>query len=276
MRIALAQFTAGTDPAKNLKLVLAGIGQAVQERADLVVFPEAMICSFARPRADAAEPLDGPWASAVRAAAAAAEVTVIVGTFTPGRSAKVRNTLLVTGPAIEAHYNKIHLFDAYGYRESDQIEPGDALVVVEIGGVKIGLTTCYDLRFPELFKALALQGADVIVVPSSWAPGERKVAQWRSLAVARALDSTSLIVAVGQALPPAGGAVDGPRKPTGVGHSIVVGPLGDVLLELGEAPELAVLDLDPSVVAAARETLPVLTNARFTSALTSADPAQRR
>ena len=105
---------------------------------------------------------------------------MIVGTFTPGRSAKVRNTLLVTGPAIEAHYNKIHLFDAYGYRESDQIEPGDALVVVEIGGVKIGLTTCYDLRFPELFKALALQGADVIVVPSSWAPGERKVAQWRS------------------------------------------------------------------------------------------------
>lgn len=268
MRIALAQFTAGTVPARNLQLVLEQISAAAAAGAQLVVFPEAMICSFARPRAEAAEPLDGPWASAVRAAARDADITVITGTFTPGSGSKVRNTLLVTGPGIEAHYDKLHLFDAYGYRESDQIEPGDQVVTVQLDGVTVGLATCYDIRFPELFKELAAQGAELIVVPASWAPGEGKVDQWRALAIARALDSTSLIVAAGQALPVTDDAADpGSRKPTGVGHSLVVGPLGEVLLELGERPELAILDVDPGEVAIARASLPVLTNSRFSSAL---------
>lgn len=266
MRVALAQFTATTDPAENLQLVREQIALAAAVDAQLVVFPEAMICSFARPRADAAEPLHGPWASAVRAVAGDAGVTVIVGTFTPGSGSKVRNTLLITGPGIEAHYDKIHLFDAYGYRESDQIEPGREVVTVAIGGVTVGLATCYDIRFPELFKMLADQGADVIVVPASWAPGEGKVEQWRALAIARALDSTSLVVAVGQALPAPADAEDGAPKPTGVGHSIVTGPLGQLLLELGDEPELAIVDLDLGSVARARAALPVLANSRFSSA----------
>jgi len=263
MRIALAQFTADTVPARNLQLVLEQIPAAAAAGAQLVVFPEAMICSFARPRAEAAEPLDGPWASAVRAAAKDAGITVIIGTFTPGTGSKVRNTLLVTGPGIEAHYDKIHLFDAYGYRESDQIEPGDQVVTVAIGGVTVGVATCYDIRFPELFKVLAAQGAELIVVPASWAPGQGKVDQWRALAIARALDTTSLVVAVGQALPAADDSGAGVRKPTGVGHSIVAGPLGERLLELGEEPELRVIDLDLEAVARAREALPVLANSRF-------------
>ena len=268
MRIALAQFAATTDPAQNLAVVLEQIGRATAAGASVIVFPEAMICSFARPRIDAAEPLDGPWASAVRAAAATAGITVIVGTFTLGSSGRVRNTLLVTGPGIEASYDKLHLFDALGYRESDQIEPGDELVVCDLDGVRLGLATCYDVRFPEQFKALAQLGAEVIVVPSSWAPGERKVEQWRTLVTARALDSTSIVVGLGQALPPADGSSEpGARKPTGVGHSIVAGPLGEVLLELGPDPELAVIDLDPAVVAAARVALPVLTTSRFTNSL---------
>jgi len=268
MRIALAQFAATTDPAQNLAVVLEQIGRATAAAASVIVFPEAMSCSFARPRIDAAEPLDGPWASAVRAAAAKAGITVIVGTFTPGRSGHVRNTLLVTGPGIEASYDKLHLFDALGYRESDQIEPGDELVVCDLDGVRLGLATCYDVRFPEQFKALAQLGAEVIVVPSSWAPGERKVEQWRTLVTARALDSTSIVVGLGQALPPADGSSEpGARRPTGVGHSIVAGPLGEILLELGPDPELAVIDLDPAVVAAARVALPVLTTSRFTNSL---------
>ena len=267
MRVALAQFTATTEPSQNLGVVLEQLALAADGGAHLVVFPEAMICSFARPRAEAAEALDGPWASAIRAAAAAAGITVVVGMFTPGSSGKVRNTLLVTGPGVEAHYDKLHLFDAYGYRESEQIEPGDELVLVEIDGVSVGLATCYDLRFPEQFKALANQGARVIVVPSSWAPGERKVEQWQTLVTARALDSTSIVVAVDQALPPTGDSTAGARKPTGVGHSIVAGPLGETLLELGPEPELAYVDLDVASVAAARDALPVLVNSRFTAHL---------
>ncbi len=104
MRIALAQFTAGTDPAANLELVLEQIGRAATAGARLVVFPEAMSCSFARPRIEAAEPLDGPWAYAVRQAAGDAGVTVIVGLFTPGRTGPVRTTrrLAVIDLALDA------------------------------------------------------------------------------------------------------------------------------------------------------------------------------
>ncbi len=268
MRIALAQFTAGTEPAANLELVLAQIGRAAASGAQLVVFPEAMSCSFARARIEAAEALDGPWANAVRQAAADAGVTVIVGIFTPGGNGKVRNTLLVTGPDLDAHYDKLHLFDAYGYLESEQIEPGDAVVTVSIAGVVCGLSTCYDIRFPELYKQLAAAGAELIVVPASWAPGERKVEQWRSLAVARALDSTSFVVAVDQAEPPSDpDAETGGRRPTGVGHSLVVDPLGEILLELDAEPRLVTIDLDLDVVRAARTALPVLANSRFTSEL---------
>jgi len=268
MLIALAQFTASTDPAQNLEVVLEQVAHAARAGARLVVFPEAMICSFARPRADAAEPLDGPWSSAVRQAASTAGVTVVVGTFTPGGGGKVRNTLLVTGPGVEAHYDKVHLFDAYGFRESEQIEAGHELVLVDIEGIRFGLATCYDIRFPELFTSLGQAGAEVILVPSSWAPGERKVEQWRSLAIARALDSTCFVVAVDQAEPAADPDSEGQtRKPTGVGHSIVAGPMGELLVELGSGPQLAFVDLDPAAVAAAREALPVLANSRFTRAI---------
>lgn len=270
MRIALAQFTAGTDPAANLQLVLEQIGRAAARGAELVVFPEAMSCSFARARIEAAEPLDGPWANAVRQAAADAGATVIVGMFTPGRDGRVRNTLLIIGPDVEAHYDKLHLFDAYGYLESEQIEPGDAVVTVTIAGVVVGLTTCYDIRFPELYKRLAADGAELIVVPASWAPGERKVEQWRALAVARALDATCFVVAVDQAEPPADpDAEPGSRRPTGVGHSLVVDPLGEILLELDSEPRLATIELDLDAVHAARAALPVLANSRFRSKLST-------
>lgn len=268
MRIALAQCTAGTDPAANLELVVDQIGRAAAAGADLVVFPEAMSCSFARARIEAAEPLDGPWANAVRQAATDWAITVVVGLFTPGRDGKVRNTLLVTGPGVEAHYDKLHLFDAYGFAESEQIEPGEAVVTATVAGVVCGLTTCYDVRFPELYKQLARAGAELIVVPASWAPGERKVEQWRALAVARALDTTCFVVAVDQAEPPSGpDPVPGGRKPTGVGHSLVVGPLGEILLELDAEPRLALVDLDVEDVRTARATLPVLANSRFSSTL---------
>lgn len=259
MRVALAQVAASTDPAVNLQLVRNWTADAASRGAELVVFPEATMCSFARPRAEAAEPFDGPWADAVRRLAAETGVIVVVGMFTTTTATpQVRNTLLVTGPEVEARYDKLHLFDALGYAESRQIEPGEAPVTFRLGGHTVGLTTCYDVRFPNLFTHLAGLGAELILVPASWAPGADKLHQWRTLVTARAMDSTSFVVAVDQALPAA--SPDG-RTPTGVGHSMAVGPTGQVITELGDGEELAIVDLELDAVAGIRDRLPVLRHA---------------
>lgn len=263
MRIALVQVAATTDPAANLEIVRTRAAQAASLGAELVVFPEATMCSFARPRTDAAEPFDGPWASGVREIAAELGVTIVVGMFTTTDGPRVRNTLLVTG-GVEACYDKVHLFDALGYAESRQIEAGTRAVTIELGGHPIGLATCYDVRFPALFTHLAGLGAELILLPASWAPGEAKLHQWRTLVTARAMDSTCFVVAVDQSVPPV--ATDG-RTPTGIGHSLVVDPTGAVLLELGDADEVALVDLDLASVAGVRERLPVLQHAvRFDDA----------
>ena len=259
MRVGVAQILSTTDPAENLEQVRHQARTAAHQGAELVVFPEATVCSFARPRAEAAEAFDGPWASRVRESARQLGITIIVGMFTSTASAKVRNTLLVTGPDVEGRYDKIHLFDALGYAESRQIEAGELPALVTIGPATIGLATCYDIRFPELFTYYARHGADLVVVPASWAPGPHKAHQWRTLATARAMDSTCFVVACGQAEP---GIQEGERKPTGVGHSLVVDPFGTVLLELGSEPALAVVDLDLALVVQARAALPLLEHAR--------------
>lgn len=258
MRIALAQLTSSVEPSENLELVRDHTARAAEAGAELVVFPEATMCSFARSVAEIAQPWDGPWANGVREIARTAGITVIVGMFAATGTEQVTNSLLVAGPGVEARYDKIHLFDALGYRESDVIAAGDRPVVVEVAGVKVGLATCYDIRFPSLFTQLALSGAQVIVVPASWAPGPGKLHQWRTLATARAMDSICFVVACDQARPE--GVED--TRPTGVGHSLVVDPLGTVLTELGDEPELVVVDLDLTQVAAARQAIPVLRNAR--------------
>ena len=135
--------------------------------------------------------------------------------------------------------------------------PGATVVVVSVDGVGVGLTTCYDLRFPELFTTLARRGADLIVVSASWAAGPGKLEQWTLLARARALDSTSYIVAAGQADP---GEPLASSAPTGVGGSLVVSPFGDVVAAAGAGPQLLVADLDLERVTKARETIAVLRN----------------
>lgn len=254
MRIALAQVRSGTQPGDNLALIADAAGDAALQGADVVVFPEAAMCSFARNPAEVAEPFDGPWATAVREIAAKAGVTVVAGMFVAADDARVHNTLLVAG-ASPARYDKIHLFDALGYRESAHVAPGQRLVSFDVAGGRIGLATCYDVRFPSQFTGLARGGAEVIVVAASWAPGPGKTDQWRILARARAMDSTSYVVAVDQA---ACGDPSAPGLPTGVGHSLAVSPTGEVLAELGTEPEMAVVEVDLAHVTAVREALPVL------------------
>src|SRR6201986_1878025 len=143
MRIAVAQLLSGTDPADNLRLVRDYTRWGAESGASLVAFPEATMCRFGVPLAPIAEPVDGPWADGVRRIAADAGITVVAGMFTPADGRRVHNPLLAAGPAgsgIDPHYDKIHLYDAFGFTESTTVAPGREPVGVDVDAVGVGLT----------------------------------------------------------------------------------------------------------------------------------------
>jgi predicted amidohydrolase len=251
LSVTVVQEASGLDPAGNR----ARLHDLVPADSDLVVLPEAFARDFGEPGSDVspyAEPLDGPFATELAAVAAEHNTTVVAGMFeTSADPARPHNTLLVRGAAT-ASYRKIHLYDSFGYRESDALAPGALTpVVVDVADFRIGLMTCYDLRFPELGRLLVDHGAEVLVVPAAWVAGPRKVEHWRTLARARAIENTVFVVAAGQ---------PGPRY---TGHSLVVDPLGDVLAEADEEPAVLRATLDRAVLDEARRTNPSLANRRF-------------
>jgi predicted amidohydrolase len=257
MRIALAQITSSTDKSANLGFVDDFTRRASEAGARLVLFPEATMCRFGVPLAPIAEPLDGPWADGVRAVAERNNVTVVAGMFCPSDDGRVTNTLIAAGPEGNTHYHKIHLYDAFGFSESRTVAPGFEPVLISIDGVAVGLTTCYDIRFPELYVELARRGAQLITVHASWGSGQGKLEQWTLLARARAMDTTGYVAAVDQAYPGDDIAAVGP---TGVGGSMVASPLGEVVASAGSDQQLLVSDLDLTAVEKARETVAVLHN----------------
>lgn len=263
MRVALCQIVSSPDPAANLGLVADGVRRAAEAGATIAVFPEATMACFGVKLGPLAEPLDGPWANAVRQLAEEAGIAVVAGMFVPADDDRVTNTLLVTGRGLDTHYDKIHLYDAFGFAESRTVAPGKDPLVVRIDGIGVGLTTCYDIRFPGLYTTLADHGASVIVTPASWGAGVGKREQWELLVRARALDSTSWIVACGQADPRSVGQEPRGKAPTGIGYSMVASPLGLVHAQLGDTPDVLVTDLDPDAVEEARRTVPVLANRQF-------------
>lgn len=257
MRIALAQISAGTDRASNLELVADYTQRAAAGGAQLVLFPEATMCRFGVPLSPVAEPLDGPWATGVRDIAARAGVVVVAGMFAPSDDGRVTNTLIATGPGVEAHYHKIYLYDAFGFEESRTVAPGSEPVTITVDGVTVGLTTCYDIRFPELFIELARRGAALITVHASWGSGPGKLEQWTLLARARGVDTTGFVAAVDQAYP---GDEIAEAGPTGVGGSVVASPTGEVVAAAGADPQLLIHDVDLDIVSKVRDTVAVLRN----------------
>ena len=261
MRIALAQIQSGTEPEANLKLVEDYTRRAADAGAGLVLFPEATMCRFGVPLSEIAQPLDGSWADGVRRIAASAGVTVIAGMFVPADDGRVTNTLIATGPGVDAHYDKIYLYDAFGFTESRTVAPGHEPVTIKVAGdsgpVTVGLSLCYDVRFPELYVELARRGAQLITVHASWGTGPGKLEQWTLLARARALDTGSFVGAVGQAYP---GDEIAALGPTGVGGSVVASPLGEIIESAGPDPSLLVTDVDPDAVQSVRDTIAVLRN----------------
>jgi predicted amidohydrolase len=251
LSVTVVQEASGLDPDDNR----ARLRDLVPSDSDLVVLPEAFARDFGEAGSDVgpfAEPVDGPFARELAEVAAERNTTVVAGMFeTSSEPARPYNTLLARGAA-SASYRKIHLYDSFGHRESDALSPGPLVpVVCEVAGFRLGLMTCYDLRFPELARVLVDHGAEVLVVPSAWVAGPRKVDHWRTLVRARAIENTVFVVAAGQ---------PGPRY---TGHSMVVDPFGEVLAEAGETPAVLRATLDRELLVEARRTNPSLANRRL-------------
>ncbi len=249
MRLALAQIDSGTDVATNLAAIRSAVEDAAARGAALVCFPEYAMYekkvvdgSFA----DVAEPVEGPFASAVADLARRHAVAVIAGmveSHPQGR--QPYNTLVGFGAdgALVGVYRKIHLYDTYGFRESHWISRPDPPqhVVMPVAGMRVGVMTCNDLRHPSMAARLAADGADMLAVCASWVPGAQKVEQWRILTAARAIENVIVTAAVCQ------------TPPVSIGTSLVVDPVGAVLGELGQQAGILCVDIDPDLTARARE-----------------------
>ena len=166
-------------------------------------------------------------------------------------------TVVVADGAVAGSYRKIHLYDALGFIESEGMSPGpaaiDDLVVVDVAGAKVGVQTCFDLRFPEISAALAARGAEILVLGAAWVPGQRKVEQWRTLLAARAIETTSFVVAAAQ------------PAPRYCGHSSIVSPSGEILAEAGDDAGSISATLDLRSLSAIRSSMPVLQSRRLDS-----------
>ncbi|WP_293781291.1 carbon-nitrogen hydrolase family protein [uncultured Aeromicrobium sp.] len=260
MRIALVQFASDIDAAANRRTIAATLDDLDGESIDLVVLPEAAMHDFGSPDHDlsaAAEPLDGPFVRLLAGYAGRLGATIVAGMFerTDGLP---YNTLVVVGSdgTLVTAYRKIHLYDSFGYRESERLRPGEITpVTFAVGDSTVGLMTCYDLRFPELARALmdAAETPDLLLVPAAWVAGDRKLEHWRTLLTARAVENTVYVAAAAQA---------GDRY---TGHSLVVDPWGSIVDEAHDAPAVVLADLDPEVVARSREVNPSLANRRMRS-----------
>ncbi len=258
LRLTLVQAASALDPATNRDALTRLTAEHAGD-ADLVVFPEAYARDFGEAGSDVspyAEPVDGPFGTALATAAAAQGTTVVAGMFESGPDPeRPYNTLLVRG-AVAASYRKVHLYDSFGYRESDRLSAGPLEpVVIDVRGWQVGLMTCYDLRFPELARALVDRGAELIVVPAAWVAGPRKVHHWRTLLAARAIENTVYVAAVGQ------------PATRYCGHSLVLDPFGEVLAEAGpgspEEPEVVRTVIERTVLEEARRVNPSLRNRRL-------------
>lgn len=271
MRAGLVQLTVSDDPAANLPQTVAPVRQAAAEGAGFVLTPEctnALSSNRAHQRASFHLEGDDPTLAALRDEAARAGVWLLVGSLgvltqdADGRFAN-RSFLLAPDGAIAARYDKIHMFDVNVsetevYRESAGYRPGAQAVLAETPFGKIGMTVCYDVRFPQLYRHLAQAGAQIITVPAAF-NHLTGAAHWETLLRARAIETGCFVLAPAQTgfHPESHGK--GRRTH---GHSLAVAPWGEVLADAGTAPGVTLVDLDLSQVTQARARVPSLTHDR--------------
>src|SRR5215469_4993329 len=205
MRVALGQLPISSVPQVNLDRVRAAAALAGTQGAQMIVFPEGTQARFSVDLRAVAEPLDGEFSLGLAAAAQSAGVAIVAGLFEPAPDGRVFNTTVAyeADGTLAAVYRKLHLFDALGHRESDSVAPGDDTVIATVAGLRVGFMTCYDVRFPELARRLAADGAQLLVLPAAWAAGPVKEDHWVTLVRARAIENTIWLAAAGQVPDPA-------------------------------------------------------------------------
>ncbi|MCZ2404522.1 carbon-nitrogen hydrolase family protein [Paenarthrobacter sp. Z7-10] len=258
MKVSVGQFNPGGDVGENLATMRRLADAAKAQAASLIVFPEESMFSVGRVHGDFAAAVDAQWTTFVRGLSLLASevgIAAIAGGYEGSGEDRPFNTLIAVaddGRIIDT-YRKLHLYDAFSYQESKRIKPGDGgIKLVTIGGLRVGIMTCYDLRFPELARALADEGADLICIGAAWFKGDHKVDHWESLLKARAIENTCWVAAAGTS------------SEHCIGHSVILDPMGIPQVFLNDEPEgIATADVTLKRIEEVREFLPVLKNRRL-------------
>jgi predicted amidohydrolase len=271
MRIALIQVASPDDesvPARLDRVSAAVLGEAGLRDADLLVLPEMWTAGYFSfdEYAARAESLAGPTVTAARGWATALGLRVHLGSFVEvDDRGRLHNTSVVLGPdgSIENTYRKVHLF-GYGSRETQLLTPGTSVGTSPVGELPTGITTCYDLRFPELFRSLVDDGAEQVLVCAAWP--EARLAHWRLFTTVRAVEQQLYVVACN-----AVGEQQGVRLG---GHSRIVDPTGQVVVEAGRDEGFTFADVDPGLPRRVRADFPALADRRWSVSRPSAVPSQ--
>jgi deaminated glutathione amidase len=265
-RIAILQMTTGIDPAQNAAMIVAAVAEAARDGAAMLFTPE-MSGLLDRDRERGARSIvaeaDDRVLAAVREAAARNRVWVALGSLAVRRDDGMwanRSFVIDDAGEVAARYDKLHMFDVdlasgESWRESRAYAPGNDVVTLDTPLGTLGLTICYDVRFPALFEALGRRGCDIIAIPAAFTVPTGK-AHWHLLQRARAVEASAYVVAAAQV----GRHADGRST---YGHSLVIDPWGEVLLDMGgDSPGLAFAEIDPERLAEVRRQLPSLANRR--------------
>ncbi len=267
MKIGVLQMTSGIDPQMNAAAIERAIAEAAAQGAAMLFTPEMsglLDSNVARAAGHVVEEAHDPVLARVRSAAARAGIWVQLGSLavksdaTDGRWAN-RSFVIDDSGEIVARYDKMHLFDVdlpsgESWRESARYTPGPGIALVEAPLGKLGLSICYDMRFPALYQALSGAGATILSVPAAFTVPTGQ-AHWHTLLRARAIENACWLVAAAQS----GAHEDGRHT---YGHSLVVDPWGRVVLDMEDAPGLAICEIDPAAVDDVRMRVPVITHRR--------------
>jgi predicted amidohydrolase len=244
----------GLDPADNLTRCIRVAREASGRGVQLLIFPESASSRSDDPEiSPRAEDIGEGFVPALVTGLADLDMTVVVGVTEERGESRPYNTLVaVRHGRIIAMYRKLHLYDAAGMRESDVVTPGEGPVATfDVDGFRVGLMTCYDVRFPELSRLLSEQGADILAIPASWVQGPLKEEHWRTLCAARAIENTVYVLGAAQT----GG--------TRIGRSAVIAPDGVAEAAAGYAEELIVARVSARRLSQARARFPMLQQTRF-------------
>ncbi len=271
MRAAFLQMSSGDDPVANLAMTQAMVAQAAAGGADLILTPEVTNClsgSRARQEAVLHHQADDPTLAALRQQAKDTGKWLLIGSLalkTHDADGRFANRSFLIGPdgAIAAQYDKIHMFDVdvsatETYRESAGYRPGTRAVLGRMPQVTLGMTICYDIRFPHLHRALAKAGADILTVPAAFSPVTGK-AHWEVLLRARAIETGCFVLAPAQC---GSHPTSTDKTRQTYGHSMAINPWGEVLVDAGTEPCVTFIDLDLSEVAQARGRIAALRHDR--------------